>query len=219
MPCSYCKSHGHNIRTCNCPSISIFHELCLRKMEIVRMQYDNDISELQIRRFIIWLGHFVITECRMNLLYAYGNKFYKIKSKNLTCYLKSITNSLFGLNSDYPHNLPLTQHNSNLNFYILKEYEKLFNLNVFNNLHTLKWSYEKPININTECSICYEIKEPNEFTTLNCNHHFCTKCLITHLSIDNKIPTCALCRQTVNELSCHDKIIFTQFCNILGIQN
>lgn len=41
-----------------------------------------------------------------------------------------------------------------------------------------------------ECPICYEVLEDKNVTVTNCNHKFCTECLITHARKSNDCPLC-----------------------------
>ena len=44
-----------------------------------------------------------------------------------------------------------------------------------------------------ECSICFE--NCNDCVTTECNHTFCSTCITTWKSVQNKCPLCPLCRQ------------------------
>jgi hypothetical protein len=65
-----------------------------------------------------------------------------------------------------------------------------------------------------ECSICYENIKPNKMVKLNCNHHFCSSCIIRILktNINNPICKCALCRNKIttfetSKISIYDKLL------------
>jgi len=44
------------------------------------------------------------------------------------------------------------------------------------------------------CCICYEIKEYEDISHINCGHKFCGTCIIDHISINYINPCCPLCR-------------------------
>lgn len=50
-----------------------------------------------------------------------------------------------------------------------------------------------------KCCICYEIKEHEDISQINCGHKFCGTCIIDHISINYSNPCCPLCRVKI----CH----------------
>jgi hypothetical protein len=55
-----------------------------------------------------------------------------------------------------------------------------------------------------KCCICYEIKQKEDISQINCGHKFCGHkfcgtCIIDHISINYKNPCCPLCRAKI----CH----------------
>jgi hypothetical protein len=47
------------------------------------------------------------------------------------------------------------------------------------------------------CCICYEIKEYQDISQINCGHKFCGTCIIDHISINYINPCCPLCREKI----------------------
>ena len=47
------------------------------------------------------------------------------------------------------------------------------------------------------CCICYEIKEYEDISQINCSHKFCGTCIIDHISINYINPCCPLCREKI----------------------
>jgi hypothetical protein len=47
------------------------------------------------------------------------------------------------------------------------------------------------------CCICYEIKECQDISQINCGHKFCGTCIINHVSINYVNPCCPLCREKI----------------------
>lgn len=66
-----------------------------------------------------------------------------------------------------------------------------------NNEYRMKMEIDSKINVNI-CSICLELmnSEQINYTELSCKHSFHTECIVTWLSMGNRI--CPLCKQTVN---------------------
>jgi hypothetical protein len=47
------------------------------------------------------------------------------------------------------------------------------------------------------CCICYETKEREDISQINCSHKFCGSCIIEHISIKHVNPCCPLCREKI----------------------
>ena len=63
-----------------------------------------------------------------------------------------------------------------------------------------------------ECPICYESCEKlNSFET-NCGHNYCEDCFTNYMMKLNliSIPSCPLCRTTLNNVSCYTEIIMSR---------
>ena len=47
------------------------------------------------------------------------------------------------------------------------------------------------------CVICYETRELQDITLINCGHKFCVHCITHHIRIDRRQPCCPLCRKNI----------------------
>ena len=69
-----------------------------------------------------------------------------------------------------------------------------------------------------DCPICYEQIGCIDSVLLNCNHKFCSSCVISTLShqrFKRCNPSCALCRQTITNMTTKNKDTFnniSEFC-------
>ena len=82
---------------------------------------------------------------------------------------------------------------------------------------------EIKIKNNEECSICYENKNDNKMVKLNCNHKFCSSCIIktleTNLKLKNSICKCALCRSEITSFETSKITIYDKLINIVNNYN
>ena len=60
-------------------------------------------------------------------------------------------------------------------------------------------SHKFSLEQDTDCCICFEIKQPNQFGQLNCNHIFCISCIQIHRRCNTKCP---ICRQNITHVFC-----------------
>jgi len=51
------------------------------------------------------------------------------------------------------------------------------------------------------CCICYETKEYEDISHINCGHKFCGICIIDHISINYLNPCCPLCREKITRIT------------------
>jgi hypothetical protein len=51
------------------------------------------------------------------------------------------------------------------------------------------------------CPICFETKEREEISQINCGHKFCTNCLTKYIRINNRLPCCPLCRVIIVKIT------------------
>jgi hypothetical protein len=52
-----------------------------------------------------------------------------------------------------------------------------------------------------ECIICYETKECQDISQINCGHKFCSNCLIKIIRINIIEPLCPLCRYNITHIT------------------
>lgn len=48
-----------------------------------------------------------------------------------------------------------------------------------------------------DCVICYETRELQDITLINCGHKFCVHCITHHIRINRRQPCCPLCRKNI----------------------
>uniref|UniRef100_A0A6C0EUY0 RING-type domain-containing protein n=1 Tax=viral metagenome TaxID=1070528 RepID=A0A6C0EUY0_9ZZZZ len=57
----------------------------------------------------------------------------------------------------------------------------------------------------SDCPICYDSHTPEKLITTNCNHKFCSPCLVRSFDVliatSSKHPTCAMCREPISKLT------------------
>jgi hypothetical protein len=95
----------------------------------------------------------------------------------------------------------LTQSNINnsiINYieddFISFDTKKFQQISIDTEVHQITVSEEE-----RNCCICYEIKEYEDISQINCSHKFCGTCIIDHISINYLKPCCPLCREKI----CH----------------
>jgi hypothetical protein len=205
--CSYCKETGHNISSCNHPSLIQFGSICLfKKLELI-----NNPSQ-----FAQWLALTSIENINCNtLIKAYGiSKHGCILRDNMHVVIEKITNKLYNLveniNEDYVR-LPAMENISATSIF-----NEMISFNLMTSLLSprsvtapihpeeeivIKLIYDETVHKNVdsiECSICYETKNTKEIVQLNCNHSFCKCC--TKQIVETK-PNCPYCRVKIDKIS------------------
>ena len=60
----------------------------------------------------------------------------------------------------------------------------------------------------SDCPICYDVHTHEKLITTNCNHKFCSPCLVRSFDVliatSSKHPTCAMCREPISKLTFHN---------------
>lgn len=73
------------------------------------------------------------------------------------------------------------------------------------NSSTVVSQEELPYTKAIDCPICYDVHPPENIITTNCNHVFCSPCLVRSFDIVvktiSKHPTCAMCRESIVKLT------------------
>jgi hypothetical protein len=57
-----------------------------------------------------------------------------------------------------------------------------------------------------DCPICYEIKEREEISQLNCQHKFCTNCITEHIHRNRSETRCPFCRENITHITFQNDI-------------
>jgi len=83
--------------------------------------------------------------------------------------------------------------------------EKKWNVKI-NEIKTCKYDIDK-----NECPICFDMYNIEKNVYTNCNHSFCAECIKKHLDtfLDKPVPTCAICRADITELSIYSSSLLS----------
>ena len=65
------------------------------------------------------------------------------------------------------------------------------------------------------CCICYETKKIKDISQINCNHKFCSSCIIKHISKNYSDSCCPLCREKITHITFQDQKYQDDFANII----
>ena len=77
----------------------------------------------------------------------------------------------------------------------------------------------------SDCPICYDAHTPEKLITTNCNHKFCSPCLVRSFDVliatSSKHPTCAMCREPISKLTFNNNPAIlmemkNKFCKPIG---
>ena len=201
--CSYCKSEGHNIKTCSSQNLVLFGEMC----RMVKETY------IFIDLFINWLIRYVQeNQDQINLIRAYACKNCNIRlNSHIHTVIEAISNKTFDLLND-PLNIDFVRlpegsitNNNLINGDILIFIES-FNDSLItkNELKKEIIIIENLIEDNSgclfNCGVCFDKKTHQEKCTLNCNHMFCIECTEQIIKMKPENPTCAFCRQEIDSI-------------------
>lgn len=112
-------------------------------------------------------------------------------------YNDSFYNDSFYNGSFYNHSYQLTRQNRNIQIYHN------------NNEDFIPFETEEPIQLSTEvgeihiseeerdCPICFETREIEEMSSINCGHKFCGNCITEHIRSNRIKSRCPLCRENI----------------------
>jgi hypothetical protein len=77
----------------------------------------------------------------------------------------------------------------------------------------------------SDCPICYDVHTHEKLITTNCNHKFCSPCLVRSFDVliatSSKHPTCAMCREPISKLTFHNNPVILmemkdKYCKQIG---
>jgi len=228
--CSFCNCFGHNITSCNDSRITDFEAECqmskaycewtVNPRETFKewlMAYAIEVDVFIVRAFAISKCN-----CRANLLidilidgivnYMYDNPEPNVASilfpdilieDPITFYRDlEVIMSLLSLENETDNND--NDSNDSNRFNITAIFEQI----------DLKQDAEI-----CDCAICYEDNIPKKnFVRLNCQHEFCKDCFkssVKNTPYNKYMPTCALCRADITEITIHDESVkddLAEFC-------
>ena len=66
---------------------------------------------------------------------------------------------------------------------------------------TIDFVLETIDNDDLHCCICMETKENHNICQLNCQHKFCSECIITHVNRNRSNSVCPLCRTQITTIT------------------
>ena len=110
----------------------------------------------------------------------YNNQIYE--ENNITEIINIINNYIN--NQEPEQNIPSTNPNENF-----------VNINFV--LETIDTSTDDDLN----CCICMESKENHEICQLNCQHKFCSECIVTLVNRNRNNSECPLCRTQIDTIT------------------
>lgn len=200
ITCSYCRLHGHNIKNCNDFSLILFDELCC-----IKKNETEDPGQ-----FVNWLATFALENVARNyLVKAYGISKCGCRFRdNMHIIIENITKKTFSV-TENDFTLPITDVSSttfNLLMYALSDLSSDLLTNyaqvypeesiaielIYDN------SFNKNMNENMDCPICYEEKETSGILKLNCDHELCKECIKQICTVG---PSCPFCRSKIENIT------------------
>jgi hypothetical protein len=213
--CSFCNGVGHNIRTCADTRITDFEEEC--RMSKTFCEW----TENPRNTFKEWLTeYYLVIDSEVVKAFAISR---------CNCRMYSSIDVIIDRVASY-----IYQDNEEIldNSSLIEVYELLLSLQNPNrqeeNSITDSFSNDKfPINTNVEeideqqgteiceCAICYEDNIPKKHqVTLNCKHQFCKDCFkgcLKSSPVYKDLPSCALCRADISEITVHSESVKSDF--------
>ena len=214
--CSYCRAQGHNVSTCNNPTLLEVELLFLEKKFLFRSHGIDSSKNL----FTSWLLEIVSrVNSSSHLIKSYAIRKCNARSRDdiLIC-IRKIVHYIYREEDPSLDYIPFDSHVALLN----NMYTNLYmnrTLNYMNQMDTNNYSFKKIIEFNyieckdeaelsieTECSICYELKEERDYIKIDCGHKFCVNCSLSLVKSKN-VPCCALCRKNITKFECKDECV------------
>jgi len=222
--CSFCRFEGHNITRCNNNKlININTYLILLKNTLTLFNNHNRV--LSIIDFENYLYNYCSQSVNNAKLLQYvACRFYNTRLRSpIQISINQIILRLFDINIEWLINneynfIPFNQNtpiriSHIINGILLNYYSNgiIDNCdNVFTNyeIKMEKYNDDKNVNIEIECSVCYNSSKKTSFVSLNCNHEYCIEC--TEQFINKKITTCPYCRNKIVNLTCYTEELYNK---------
>lgn len=210
--CSFCNCIGHNIRTCTDTRITEFEEECQLSKTFCEWTLEprNTFKDWLMEYYLIVdrevVKAFAISKCNCRMY------------SNIDEILVNITNYIYedqqetntGLIQEFYNLLQTYSEQDNE-----EEEEKVEATDKFNINTTIEQIEEKQCTEICECAICYEDGIPKKHqVTLNCKHQFCKDCFkgcLKSTPVYKDLPTCALCRADISEITVHCESVKSEF--------
>jgi hypothetical protein len=242
--CSFCRRAGHRISNCDDERLKQFERLCYYNyannnnngIETLR-QFLLDYS-LQYPMVVRGYAHkklglnsrYNIDICIDRIIQYFTNNITTLQRIN-TSEDNISNNNILNNNSVVSALLYLSQSRTNRRQVELMELmlfmrtisqlgsfiDEFQNVNRKFRMET-KLTEQNDINLTEvcECNICYESYEKKNFIKLNCSHEFCKECVKNCLKNEKRDrPSCAFCRNEINELEMHEEIIKEELADLI----
>lgn len=223
MPCSFCRSSHHTIRSCNSEDINLIYGEMLQRLSTRLSDILNDYratGEANIicrTKFERVLNHFTLIQLKAVCIRKYESPSSMVK----ICYITKIINNcplfyynlivrerIFGIEIP-PYNIShFIPSNTNINI----SNEQKINIIKINIIVEPASNTEKE---NQDCAICLESETYSNLVQLNCAHTFCSSCIVSSFANhhSDSRPTCALCRGQIHSLTVRNSKINNVFIN------
>ena len=217
MPCSFCKTSGHNVLTCDHPDLRNFELDCVQICQELnsRLEFRNRLKNIYSDSVEI-LQAYVAKKCRIRLTsvdelidtiinYIYDNYNFNDtyeEEMEVDVEIINILTRMMNPNEDVDHSSLESSLINDIVSGVLfasisAQADQNRRLNIEITLDEQEGNvYEK------ECDICYENCSCDTFVTLNCKHDFCLSCIKKSFAADKREkPCCALCRTEINHFT------------------
>lgn len=216
--CSFCRQPGHTINFCNDERIQNFEFLCLG----AKILFESNVAPINM--FNHWLSEKYLESPLLVKCFAVRKCRCTLRAGIERC-ISSITNYIYEIyeNDNY---MPFTVDSEDtienngiltlrgilrgillLQGYTSEDISDLDSNNALNiNYENIKYNFITSVETlknpeKCDCSICFENYEKEEFVKLNCNHEFCSVCLIeTIKAAKSNNPRCAFCRADITKI-------------------
>ena len=227
--CSFCNCFGHNIKTCNDPRINEFEEECqmIKTYCIWTEDPRNTFKEwliayaIEVDVFIVRAFAISKCHCRSNLVidilidgivtYMYDDEEPNVASILFPDILTQDANTFY---TDLEAMMSLLSLQNDDNNNSINDNNSRFNITAIVEQIDLTQGDEI-----CECAICYDDALPKKnFVTLNCNHQFCKDCFkssVKNTPHNKYMPTCALCRADISEITVHDESVKDELADFI----
>lgn len=229
--CSFCNCQGHNITACNDQSLISFRDYLINfKTEFLLVNDNNEI--VVIRELENYLYNFSSqSNINIKLIKAFACRFCDTRLRSiLQVCINKIIMYLFNIDCisitlheynfiPFNHETPVRISNIIegilLNYYANNQIEQngqtIGNLNQLNfdtlyeiNLENCDNSNnDVPLDVEIECSICYNATKKYNTAKLDCHHEYCIDC--THQLLLKDHTNCPFCRKKIDKLTCYNE--------------
>jgi hypothetical protein len=233
--CSFCRRAGHRITNCDDERLTQFERLCYynyvnndNNIEILRQfLLDYSLQEPIIVRAFTHKKMGLNARCSIDICIESIMAYFRNNNSTFQRRQDNISNN----NSVISALLYLSQSRTNRRQVELMELmlfmrtiaqlgaftDEFQNVNRKFRMET-KLTEQNDINLTEvcECNICYESYEKKNFIKLNCSHEFCKECVKNCLKNEKRDrPSCAFCRNEINELEMREEIIKDEFTDLI----